>query len=207
VIGSGSGGSGVCLTKTFDRLSAFDLEALRELGIGVGSPMLEDRRSLRVFRGSGDSVEVRRAPSFSSASGVFKDNTALSSRGGASLNIPSDSGVKRFPALRVALTARWVGGFEGPARFPSSSESASLCWNRVFPFPAGVGFGVTFEDRFARLPPWVGVSTSAESVVEPLPASISSSLLRFLVIGVVLSFFRPFVGVGGSKNMVMGSCL
>jgi len=90
--------------------------------------MLEDRRSLRVFRRSGDSVEVRRTPSFSSASGDFKDDTALSSGGTTSLNIPSDSGVRRFPALRVALTARWVGGFEGPARFAGISRPRlSVC--------------------------------------------------------------------------------
>ena len=127
MIGSGSGGSGVVLTRTFDGLFAFDLEAPRELGIGVGSPALEDRRSLRVLRGSGDSIEARRAPSFSSASGVFRDDTALSS-GDSFLSIPSDSGVKRFLVLRATLTARCVGGFDGPARFPSSSESVpSLC--------------------------------------------------------------------------------
>lgn len=101
----GSGGSGVVLTTIFDGLFAFDLEALRELGTGVGSPALEDRRPLRVFCGGGDSVELRRLPSFNSASGVFKEDTAMSS-GGLSLNIPSDSGVKRLPALRATLTAR-----------------------------------------------------------------------------------------------------
>jgi len=207
MIGSGSGDSGVFLAGTFDGLLAFDLEILRELGIGVGSPTLEDRRSLRVFRGGGDSVEACRAPSFSPASGVFKDDTALSS-GGSPLKIPSDSGVKRFPALRAALIARCVGGFEGPARSSSSPEWVSICWNRAFPFPPGVGLGVTFEDRFARLSAWIGVSTSAGSApVESFLSSASSSLRRFRVIGVLPSFFREFVGVGVLKNIVMGSCL
>ena len=41
----------------------------------------------------------------------------------------------------------------------------------------------------------------------PAAASASSSLRRFLVIGVLPSFFREFAGVGVVRNMVIGSCL
>ena len=106
MMGSDSRGSGVVLTKIFDDLFAFCLETLGELRMGVGSPELEDRRLLRAFCGSGDSIEPRRAPSLSSARGIFKDDIPVSS-GESSSMIISDSGVKRLPALRAALvTAR-----------------------------------------------------------------------------------------------------
>ena len=135
---SDSGDFGATFTKAV--VFAFNLEVPHELGMGVGTPML-DRSFLRVFCGSGGSVDVtvRREPGFSSVSGVFEDD------------------------------------------------------------------GVGFKDRFSRLPRRGGVSTSAEStLVGSFTASTSSSLPRFLVVGVILSFRKA--GVRVVRGMVVGSC-
>ena len=137
-MGSDSGDFGATFTKAV--VFSFDLEVPHELGMGAGIPML-DCSFPWVFRGSGDSVDVmvRREPGFSSASGVFEDDS------------------------------------------------------------------VGFKDRFSRLPTRGGVPTSAEStLVGSFTASTLSSLLRFLVVGVVLSFRKA--GARVVRGMVVGSC-